>query len=44
MTVGGVSPLVTLNLQDTNGRVNLLARPSLRVKNLEKAKIDGKSD
>ncbi|MCH7311205.1 secretin and TonB N-terminal domain-containing protein [Acinetobacter sp. ANC 4805] len=39
MTVGGVSPLVTLNLQDTNGRVNLLARPSLRVKNLEKAKI-----
>lgn len=39
MTVGGVSPLITLNLQDTNGRVNLLARPSLRVKNLEKAKI-----
>lgn len=37
--VGGISPLVTLNLQDTNGRVNLLARPSLRVKNLEKAKI-----
>ncbi len=39
ITVGGISPLVTLNLQDTNGRVNLLARPSLRVKNLEKAKI-----
>lgn len=39
INVGGVSPLVTLNLQDTNGRVNLLARPSLRVKNLEKAKI-----
>lgn len=39
MTVGGISPLITLNLQDTNGRVNLLARPSLRVKNLEKAKI-----
>lgn len=39
ISVGGVSPLVTLNLQDTNGQVNLLARPSLRVKNLEKAKI-----
>lgn len=39
ITVGGISPLMTLNLQDTNGRVNLLARPSLRVKNLEKAKI-----
>lgn len=39
LAVGGVSPLVTLNLQDTKGKVNLLARPSLRVKNLEKAKI-----
>ncbi|MBC9229263.1 hypothetical protein HI850_007975 [bacterium SPL81] len=39
ISVGGISPLVTLNLQDTNGQVNLLARPSLRVKNLEKAKI-----
>lgn len=38
-SVAGVSPLLTLNLQDTNGNVSLLARPSLRVKNLEKAKI-----
>ncbi len=39
LAVGGISPLATLNLQDTKGKVNLLARPSLRVKNLEKAKI-----
>lgn len=39
LQVGGISPLVTLNMQDTKGKVNLLARPSLRVKNLEKAKI-----
>lgn len=37
--VGGLSPLVTLNLQDNKGNVNLLARPSLRVKSSEKAKI-----